>query len=86
MTRPPGEEDSLCLSLAVLLCEDVEGVTDGASKDGSSSGEERPWLISSSMGERAPLWTSFSLQFLHFILRFWNQIFTYIYTGMMERH
>ena len=85
MTPPAGEEDSLFLSLAVLLCEDLDGASDGASKDGSSSGEERPWLISSSMGERAPPWISFSLQFLHFILRFWNQIFTYIYTRMMER-
>lgn len=36
----------------------------------------RPWAISSSIGERV-LWTSFSLQFRHFILLFWNQIFTW---------
>lgn len=43
--------------------------------DGSSSSWARPWAMSSSIGERV-LWTSFSLQFLHFIRRFWNQIFT----------
>ena len=51
---------------------------------GASSSCLQPRDMSSSMGER-PLWASFSLQFLHFILRFWNQIFTYSrHTGQWE--